>query len=114
MFAVEHEDGAEGSERDHGDSDAGFDLLPEEEPGLVEGAADVQARDADAGRDGHHDVEREENGEDEFLPRCDVDAPEEEDGQRDDHGIGDDVEGDVEDGEAERAFEVGGLEAFDL
>ena len=113
MLAIEHEDGAEGGEGDHGDGDAGFDLLPEEEPGLVEGAADVQARDADAGCDGHHDVEGEENEEDDFLARRDVDAPEEEDGQGDDHGVGDDVEGDVEDGEAEGALEIGGLKAFD-
>ena len=113
MLAVEHEDGAEGGERDHGDGNAGFDLLPEEEPGLVEGAADVQAGDADAGRDGHHDVKGEEDAEDEFLAGRDVDAPEEKDGQGDDHGIGDDVEADVEDGETKGALEVGGLKAFD-
>jgi len=77
--SVEDEDGAEGGEGDHGYGDAGFDLLPEEEPGFVEGAADVEAGDADAGGDGHHDIEGEEDAEDDLLAGFDVDFPEEAD-----------------------------------
>ena len=62
-------------------------------------------------RTGHLDLL--EDAEDEFLAGRDVDAPEEKDGQGDDHGIGDDVEADVEDGETKGALEVGGLKAFD-
>jgi len=74
--SASNEHDPECSQRDRGDGDAGFDLLPEVDPAFVEGVAVDEAGDADDGDEDHEDLEAEEGGEAEFLLRLHLYAPE--------------------------------------